>query len=251
MLTRWQELGFFALGHPEVRFHSQHCGLSHHFSAYFSLFKGLIFNVVTTAFVCPNGIKKYCWTSTVSNIAFSLSGWVYTRCEKGQYCTNSSAQSPLCQYNMWSHCCSSLRDILVVILFPCKTGSSYQSSFAAPCHHHQWKWKSETNKETLSELCKCTITKLMLCSEDAVKNSFAPLFALLDQDEHLQEEEQRWRASKKDRFIYFRNTRSPAAPTLYFKLFVLHSSADSSLYTGTDYLCIRWHQAGLYIVPLM
>lgn len=58
MLTRWQELGFFALGHPEVRFHSQHCGLSHHFSAYFSLFKGLIFNVVTTGFVCPNGIKK-------------------------------------------------------------------------------------------------------------------------------------------------------------------------------------------------
>lgn len=114
--------------------------------------------------------------------------------------------------------------------------------------------ENESLKQTRKRCQSCAsaqLHKLMLCSEDAVKNSFAPMFALLDQDEHLQEEEQRWRASKKDGFIYFRNTRSPAAPTLYFKLFVLHSSADSSLYTGTDYLCIRWHQAGLYIVPLM
>lgn len=118
--------------------------------------------------------------------------------------------------------------------------------------------ENESLKQTRKRCQSCVsaqLHKLMLCSEDAVKNSFAPLFALLDQDEHLQEEEQRWRASKKDRFIYFRNTRSPAAPTLYLGLmsnylFYIHQ-LDSSLYSGTDYLCTRWHQAGLYIVPLM
>lgn len=210
VLTHWQELGFFALGHPEVRFHSQHCGLSHHFSAYFSLFKGLIFNVVTTAFVCPNSIKKYCWTSTVSNIAFSLSGWVYTHAvrkvstaQTADYCSNPSAVHSL-------HCVSTTCDHTAAAVW----GTFWLSSFfpvklvPLTSPHLQLLVITISENESLKQTRKCCqscasaqLHKLMLCSEDAVKNSFAPLFALIDQDEHLQEEEQRWRASKKDRFI--------------------------------------------------